>query len=237
MYNLVSFLGGSAVATSRLTRRSIKGRSTVCSFLITFSFPDSSDKLNHWSNCSASPKMSGIRKLSNAQSSRRLFCKGVPVISRRNPVFITRTAWLSEEFSFLIRWASSMMRYFHSTLESLPFSFKSPSYDVTRTSHLNFPVAGSTGKSSLTNFWRSALVPPMRMALMEGHHFLNSLIQFPTTDLGTITRWGPLVPRDSRIQARKEIVCNVFPKPISSAKIPLIPLQWSLMSQFSPSSW
>ena len=106
-------------------------------------------------------------------------CRGVPVIKSRWSTFTIRTALLREEFSFLILCASSMMRYLHLIFASLLLSFNIPSYEVTRTSHLCFPVTGSTGKCSFSNFSRSSFVPPIRIARIDGHHFLNSLIQLP----------------------------------------------------------
>ena len=66
--------------------------------------------LNHSSKSSEDENTSGSRKLSSAHSSCRLFCSGVPVMSRRDCVFISRTTPDSFEFSFLMRCASSMMR-------------------------------------------------------------------------------------------------------------------------------
>lgn len=105
IYNFVSFFGGSEVATSFLTRRSMNGRRTVWSLLITFCFLVSSERLNHASNSSASWKTSGIKKFKSAHNSLKLFCNGVPVISKRNWVLTVRTATLRDDFSFLIRWA------------------------------------------------------------------------------------------------------------------------------------
>mmetsp|Transcript_21135 Transcript_21135/g.35834 ORF Transcript_21135/g.35834 Transcript_21135/m.35834 type:complete len:213 (+) Transcript_21135:2541-3179(+) len=198
MNNFVSFLGGRDVATSFFTRRSINGRKTVCNFRITFSCPEASDKENQASNCSESPNISGNKKFNNAHNSCKLFCNGVPVISNLKPVSNSRTALLKDEFSFLIRWASSIMRYFHGIFPNAFFSFKMASYEHTMASNLYFPVVSSGLRYSARALRRSSLVPPIRTALMEGHHLRNSLIQFPTTDLGTMTRWGPLTPRASR---------------------------------------
>mmetsp|Transcript_22599 Transcript_22599/g.35452 ORF Transcript_22599/g.35452 Transcript_22599/m.35452 type:complete len:213 (+) Transcript_22599:1747-2385(+) len=196
--NFVSFFGGRSVATSFFTRRSINGRKTVCNLRITLSCPELSDMENQASNCSESPNISGNKKFNKAHNSCKLFCNGVPVINNRNPVSTSRTALLKDEFSFLIRWASSIMRYFHGILPRAVFSFKTASYEQTIASNLYFPVVSSGLRYSARALRRSSLVPPMRTALMDGHHLRNSLIQLPTTDLGTMTRWGPLTPRASR---------------------------------------
>ena len=74
------------------------------------------------SKAAESPKTSGSRKLSSAQSSWRLFCSGVPVMSSRHLVLYSRTICDSTEFSFLMRWASSIMRYSQGSLVSAAFS-------------------------------------------------------------------------------------------------------------------
>mmetsp|Transcript_27525 Transcript_27525/g.56441 ORF Transcript_27525/g.56441 Transcript_27525/m.56441 type:complete len:228 (+) Transcript_27525:757-1440(+) len=113
MYSLVSILGGRSFATSLFTRLSMNGRSTVCSFFTTFSRASSPPMENHSSNSSLSLNTSGNKKLSSAQSSCRLFCRGVPVINKRSWVGSLRTAFEKVAFSFLMRCASSMMRYRH----------------------------------------------------------------------------------------------------------------------------
>lgn len=98
---MVSFLGGRPRSTSALRRRSKKGRRTLCSCDTTSASraalassppsppsaaapsPGAAPAPNHSSNFSEDEKTSGSRKLSSAHSSCRLFCKGVPVMSRR----------------------------------------------------------------------------------------------------------------------------------------------------------
>mmetsp|Transcript_33907 Transcript_33907/g.73367 ORF Transcript_33907/g.73367 Transcript_33907/m.73367 type:complete len:314 (-) Transcript_33907:723-1664(-) len=223
MKSLVSFLGGREHATSFFTRRSMNGRRTVWSLRMTLSCPSFPSMENHWSNCSESPKISGSRKFNNAHSSCRLFCRGVPVMSSRNSVLSNLTALLRLEFSFLMRCASSMMRYFHGMRPRLVFSFNTASYEHTNASKLYLPPTSLGFKYSSRALFRSSFVPPMRAARMDGHHFLNSFIQFPTTDFGTMTMCGPFTPRASRMYARSDMVCNVLPNPISSANIPLMP--------------
>jgi len=102
-FRIISFFGGSDFSTSALSRRSRNGRSTLCSCCTTSTLSSPSAPVpNHSSNCPALPNTSGSRKLSSAQSSCRLFCSGVPVMSNRNCVGIVRTILDSEEFGFLI---------------------------------------------------------------------------------------------------------------------------------------
>ena len=56
-----------------------------------------------------------------------------------------------------------------------------------------------------------------------GHQRLNSFIQLPSVDLGTTTMCGPVMPRYSLRYPRSEIVWSVLPRPISSARMPLMP--------------
>ena len=84
MKSLVSFLGGRLQATSDLTRRSINGCSTVCSFRITLEWFDGEEleeREKYESNWVEEEKTSGNRKLSKAHSSCRLFCSGLPLQS------------------------------------------------------------------------------------------------------------------------------------------------------------
>mmetsp|Transcript_19708 Transcript_19708/g.58648 ORF Transcript_19708/g.58648 Transcript_19708/m.58648 type:complete len:214 (-) Transcript_19708:276-917(-) len=212
-------------------RRSMKGRSTVCSFLTTLSLASSSPSENHFSKSASLWKMSGSRKLRSAQSSLRLFWSGVPVMRRRNCVGIVRTMRESDEFGFLMRCASSMSRYFQSILQMPPFSRRMHSYEVTRTSK----VPG--WRSSRRQRARSFLSPSSLTGRMVGHHLRNSRIQLLQTDLGTMTMCGPVSPRDSCRYASSEMDWSVLPRPISSARMPLMPLSCSFTSQLRPSSW
>ncbi len=119
---LISFLGRSDFSTSALTRRSRKGRSTLCSCCTTWSWFSSPLPLNHDSKSSELLKTSGRRKLSSDHSSMRLFCSGVPVIRRRERELKARTICESIESTFLIRCASSITMYSHESFLSALFS-------------------------------------------------------------------------------------------------------------------
>ena len=80
-------------------------------------------------------KTSGNRKLRRAHNSCKLFCKGVPVSKRRLAVLNSRTISDNFDFSFLIRWASSMTMYRQLNFLKTDFSFITISYEVTHTSH------------------------------------------------------------------------------------------------------
>ena len=106
------FLGSRLFSTSLLTRRSRKGRRTRCSCCTTVSWSSSWPE-NQESNASDSPKTSGRRKLSRAQSSCRLFCNGVPVIRSRPRELNRRMICAREDSSFLMRWACRGQRGKH----------------------------------------------------------------------------------------------------------------------------
>mmetsp|Transcript_210 Transcript_210/g.712 ORF Transcript_210/g.712 Transcript_210/m.712 type:complete len:220 (-) Transcript_210:498-1157(-) len=122
-----SALSGSCASTSDLSRRSRKGRSTWCSRLITSSDSSSfiaisscadapparsaSGAENHVSNESAEAKILGSKKLSSAQSSCRLFWRGVPVRRTRCALSYCMSVAESLEAAFFMRCPSSMMMY------------------------------------------------------------------------------------------------------------------------------
>eukprot|EP00955_Chlamydomonas_euryale_P076376 362630-Chlamydomonas_euryale.AAC.1 len=60
---------------------------------------------------------------------------------------------------------------------------------------------------------------PMNLAtLMTGAKRLNSLHQLPSVDLGTMTMWGPVMPRYSYRYATRLIVCSVLPRPWNQSR-------------------
>ena len=109
--SLISILGSRLVSTSALRRRSRKGFITACSLRMVslVSPPPAPPFANQPSKSSEEEKTSGMRKLSSAQSSCRLFCRGVPVSSRRYWESMALTSCARRLFSFLMRCASSMM--------------------------------------------------------------------------------------------------------------------------------
>ena len=135
------------------------------------------------------------------------------------------------DFSFFKRCASSMTIYLQWNFFSADFSLITISYDVTQTSNIpgriEFLICSS----------RASRLPWNLNTLKTGHHLLNSFIQLPSVDFGTTTKCGPVMPRYSCKYPKSEIVWSVFPKPISSAKIPLMPWSNSLIIQFKPSIW
>ena len=220
-------------------RRIMKGRIILCNYLILWLFRSScsafvrltSDlRSNHSSKSEDDWKISGSKKLSKDQSSCKLFWSGVPVSSSLYLDFISLIlldVWLS---SFLILWASSMMMYCHENRFNAFRHSRIASKVVMQTSKL-------PGKSSflMISSLNSFLAIKLHI-LIYGHHLLNSWIQFPTTDLGMMIRWCPLIFLFSLRKAMREIVWMVLPKPISSARMPFIPVSNKLIIQLSPSS-
>ena len=85
--------------------------------------------------------------------------------------------------------------------------------------------------------WRSSLEPWNFMPVSDGHQRLISFIQLAMVDLGTSTRYGPSFCSNSYMYPKMDMDCSVFPRPISSARMPLMPFSWLRMSQLRPSSW
>ena len=59
---------------------------------------------------------------------------------------------------------------------------------------------------------------------IHGSHFENYLIQLLSVILGAIIKCGPYMFLYYLRKAKIDIDCMVLPRPISSAKMPLIPL-------------
>ena len=78
--------------------------------------------------------------------------------------------------------------------------------------HKSRHAAGAAGEGALPRTLSSAL-PINLVARKEGHHRLNSFIQFDKVDLGTMTMWGPLILRHSWRYPSSEMVCSVLPSP------------------------
>mmetsp|Transcript_5328 Transcript_5328/g.16713 ORF Transcript_5328/g.16713 Transcript_5328/m.16713 type:complete len:238 (+) Transcript_5328:1963-2676(+) len=213
----ISFLGGRSPSTSPLTRRSKKGRSTLCSLLITSSSTSLSSRSNHSRHCSAEEKMSGSKKLSSAHSSCKLFCRGVPVISRRECDERLRSTCESRDCSFFIRCASSTITYRQANLRKAVASLVTISYDVTHTS--NMPGCSLSAMSAA----RSSLSPWKWNALMDGAQLPSSRIQFVSVDFGAKIKKGPERSCVPLSQAMREMHCSVLPSPISSARMPFTP--------------
>lgn len=143
-----SILSGSSDYTSFLILLSRNGLNTWWSLLMisscsssvswTFYPPETLEMgiENHFSKSSQQLKTFGSRKFKSAQSSVRLFCKGVPVRSNRcvDWYCCPRTE-ANLPFEFFIRCPSSMTIYFHSNLFRLILSLRIKSYVVIQTFH------------------------------------------------------------------------------------------------------
>lgn len=70
-----------------------------------------------------------------------------------------------------------------------------------------------------------------------GHHLRNSVSQLSITLVGTTIRWGPHIPLSQARCARRAMVMIVFPRPISSAKIPFNLFSYIVTSQSKPMCW
>src|SRR3989338_4263421 len=207
-YSLISFFGGRLRSTSAFLRLSMNGRSTLCSLLTTsccLSFSCSADTSNHESKSLDDENTSVRRKLSSAHSSCRLFCSGVPVISRWYSDEYMRTTCDRSESSFLMRCASSMTMYFHLNLDSAARSLDTSSYVVITMSYCIFD---GTRCSAMTAA-RSAFFSWNLNTRSPGIHRVASFFQLVSVDLGTMMRCGPRMPRSYLRYPSSESVCSV----------------------------
>jgi hypothetical protein len=139
-------------------------------FLRYSSYLEASGELlaeNHVSKSSLESKMSGRMKLRRLQSSCRLFWRGVPVNSSLNDVLSARTTCESIDSSFLILWASSIIRYFQRILRRYLRHIRAPSKLVTTTS--NFPLQMYSSRMGCL----SSFVAINLTTRQEGSHFSN----------------------------------------------------------------
>ena len=122
-----------------------------------------------------------------------------------------------------------MIKSSHFIFFNLLMHIFTPSYEVITTSKfllaINFKVSSL---SSFTGF--------NTKQSKVGIHNLHSLDQFGIVLLGTMTKKNPFFFLNCFKYAIKAIDCIVFPRPISSAKIPLKPRSYKLINQLSPSN-
>ena len=119
-YMTCSTFIGSCFSTSLFNLRSRNGRRTLCrrstTSLFTLSWPSTipeiglqNQSLNSWWDW----KTCGIKKCINDQSSIRSFCRGVTVNKIRRLELKFKSVCHLWDFQFLIKWASSKIKYFH----------------------------------------------------------------------------------------------------------------------------
>mmetsp|Transcript_88713 Transcript_88713/g.251436 ORF Transcript_88713/g.251436 Transcript_88713/m.251436 type:complete len:221 (-) Transcript_88713:616-1278(-) len=178
-------------------------------------------------------KRSGRRKCSSAQSSCRLFCRGVPVSSRRMRHLIFAMALCRSVSGFLRRWPSSTITSCHSSLSSHSLRCTCSKF-VTRT-------CGREPPASARRAAKAALRPPGSPASTRvqrpGANLASSCCQCESVDFGATTRCGPMFPLRSWTCSSRAIAWTVFPRPISSARMPWRPLAKSEASHSRPSAW
>lgn len=107
----------------------------------------------------------------HTQSSWRLFWRGVPVINMRLREWRMRMIWDNIEFSFLMRWASSMIMYCQEIFLNCAFSNKQISYEVMQTSK-------SIGlrRLSMSSLYTISVMLVMNLATMVTHDTYSSFL-------------------------------------------------------------
>ena len=194
---LISSFSGSLVALSSLVRLSMKGFKMRWSICIIMNRASSDvflvcldeSKLNQLSKSSESLKICGIMKLSKLQSSMRLFCKGVPVSSRRLYALILLDCLMVIDSLFFNLWASSKVnRYqfqaFYLLSLNRSVTYSSASYVVTQTSNVPGFISSRMIRS------RFSLSASRLTTRSYGAQTLNSFIQFGMVLLGPIIMCG-----------------------------------------------
>ncbi|KAH3663035.1 hypothetical protein OGATHE_004611 [Ogataea polymorpha] len=83
----------------------------------------------------------------------------------------------------------------------------------------------------------SLALPQYGSTLKSGTNLVISCCQLCSVDAGVTTRNGPQILCVSARYASTDILCTVFPRPISSASMPLMPCSYKLASQFNPFIW
>mmetsp|Transcript_6958 Transcript_6958/g.15357 ORF Transcript_6958/g.15357 Transcript_6958/m.15357 type:complete len:212 (+) Transcript_6958:1418-2053(+) len=97
----------------------------------------------------------------------------------------------------------------------------------------NFPAV----RNSRLMRSRSVCGPWKGTTRSSGHQCLSSMTHEFMTERGAMTMCGPSSPRTVLRNPSSEITCSVFPRPISSPRIPPAPLSCCAMSHLSPSIW
>ncbi len=177
-------------------------------------------------------------KLSRAHNSAILFWIGVPVSKSLFLVWNYFKVFHRWERTFLIAWASSRIMNCHFSLLKALSSVTVSWYEVITT--WNGESAFSVNFFSEKNFLIVFLcfkLPQYGSTLSEGQNFLNSCYQLKRVLLGATTRNGPQIFLLKEICDRSAIAWIVFPRPISSAKIPLIPCSNKLFNHLKPLIW
>ena len=165
-----------------------------------------------------------------------LFCTGVPVsntVCWRCTRLSTACAAVSSFFTLCPSSRIIVRQYTFCDSVRLNVGLHAISYVVTATSY--DPTFITTSLRSLCRSFSS--VECSRTTLNVGHHFCSSSIHDDSTESGQITRCGPFAPRISCRHARKEMLCSVFPSPISSARMHEHPSSNMRVIQRMPSSW
>mmetsp|Transcript_14977 Transcript_14977/g.62333 ORF Transcript_14977/g.62333 Transcript_14977/m.62333 type:complete len:356 (-) Transcript_14977:81-1148(-) len=218
---MTSSLAGSSPLpiTSSLVRRSRSGCSMrrmdcTCRADVTWpKFPCHS---------SSSPNVSSSSRLSSENSSRELFCTGVPVSSSR---------WSRASSCTLARVALSMplRRCASSTTTQRQCTSASGGGSSARSASKLVSTTCSRGASPLarrppgchscsTTASRLGREPPY-VTTSRWLHAPTSRSQCPNVDTGATTRNGPVMRQLSARLLRKVTVCAVLPRPISSPRM------------------
>ena len=165
-----------------------------------------------------------MTKLRRAHSSAMLFWMGVPVNSSLFLDWNSLRIFHLCESTFLMAWASSRIINCHFNLLKVFSSATVSWYEVITTwkgesaLSLNFLVEKNRRRVFLC-----LMFPQYGRTFKDGQNRLNYCCQLNKVLFGAMMRNGPHIPFFYETWPNRAIAWIVFPRPISSARMPLIP--------------
>ena len=222
-----SVFGGSSLATWSLVRRRMSGATRSFSIAFRSTSPSFSMGVRkRLLNASSVPRNPGTRKFIRLHNSPRWFSIGVPDRQRRLRASSLQAACAIFERGFLMYCASSSTTMWNGTVASLSISRWSRAKDVRTRS-----AWGIERKY----FFRSG--PLSTSTRRSGVNFVASARQLGTTEVGATTSTGRPREWPDCLSVKMWVsVWSVFPRPMSSARIPCSPWRARNCIQWNPAS-
>ena len=162
-------------------------------------------------------------------SSIRLFSIGVPVMASLNGAGSRRAHWYTLDWWFLANWASSRISPDHCAAAYASASSRNSVYEVTTTSAL--------AMTSTRSWPRRRNVSVIVTTRRSGVNRAASAAQLASTLVGATMRNGSIPGRSCFARQIMASVCNVLPRPMSSARMPPSWLRSRKHSHSKPSRW
>ncbi len=225
-----SCLGGSSVATSSFVRRSSTGRTRRRNRASTSGAPSVSMGWRYVSvNASGLGNRPGVAIDSIDHRSMRLFSIGVPVTANFTRARNRRAALYVAACRFFTNCASSKIT---APQGSAPYSSSSRRrsvYEVTMMSARALTCASGSARLALVRSTTSNRSPGANIRAWSAH--------VGPTEVGATTSTGGLSGSSVRTRRMAARSCTVFPRPMSSARIPPSCVCHRNASQRYPTTW